>query len=447
MERAGQEKIVPVGPTIIMIADGWTRRIFWPLLHSGQLPDIADSLLAEGGSTDVVSNLPTVSLASHTTLLTSRNQTEHGVIGHRWLDAETQHIHNYLGPLGARHVNADISPDVSTIFERYRSAISVQSVVRRGATKHSWIPSMHSGPLLAATADRAIRHPESVIVTWLPRGDAVAHSYGPDSRQVADDMRETSVAIGRLVSRLSQADLLDDARLLLVPDHGHRSVSQNVDLGAVLASAGITSTINARPKRPGVALTLTSGDSSALVYLQPNNVSRALDFGRNLAEDESIELVCAPTGAAIHFFGRTGESVAEYREDPTTARYHVVAGTDPLNLGPNHSSQEFDLSEPMVDGIYPDILHQISKSFVRGRSGDLLLLASAGRHFGQAPRLAWRMGYHRGSHGGPFADEILVSAIYRGVTTETSTGPIRSADLLERLGLLSVSGVVDAYPR
>jgi hypothetical protein len=347
-----------------MIADGWTRRIFRGLLDAGELPEISEGLVAGGGLLDVVSNLPTVSLASHTTILTATHQSEHGVVGHRWLNPGSGVRRNYLGLTGPKQVNADISPNVMTVYEQHPGSVSVQGVITRGAAESVHIPTMRSGPILRKTAEYAIANPQSVIVTWLPRGDAVAHTYGPDSPQVASDMRETSVAIGDLIQRLGQVGLADQARFLLIPDHGHRAVTKTVRLERLLGAAGLDTVVNSRQKARR-SLTLTSGDSSALVYLTGSQRTQVFAHARQISQCPEIELACAITAPnELRFFHRDGESTVRYLD--ARARYRCLAGSDPLGLCMEGGEIEVGLDTPTLQGKYPDFLHQISRSFVPG---------------------------------------------------------------------------------
>jgi len=435
------------GPAVIMIADGWTRRIFLELLGAGDLPEIADLFEQDAersGFLDVISNLPTVSLASHTTILTGTHQAEHGVVGHRWLDSATNSRRDYLGVSGPKQVNRDIRRDVPTVFEHYKHAVSVQSVIRRGAQQHVSLPTIRSGPILRKAGDLLVRQPDSLVVAWLPRGDILAHTYGPDSARVRRDMQETSVAIGQLARRLEGSGLLAKTRLLLIPDHGHRAVSQTVNLKRLLRDIGIDTAINRRPTKSNQTLTLTSGDSSALLYLSERDRSRLTVIANQVAQLACVELVCAPVGRdRLLFFSHQGAASATYDWAEGSVSYEVDDGEDPLGLDVGPRSV-LNLQSPMLTGKYPDVLHQIARSFASGRSGDLLLLAAAGTHFGRTPRLAFRFGYHRGSHGGPFPDEILVSAGFRLPSGERmpDRSPIRSADLLRALGFLPIGATV-----
>jgi hypothetical protein len=100
-------------------------------------------------------------------------------------------------------------------------------------------------------------------------------------------------------------------------------------------------------------------------------------------------------------------------------------------------SARFDLDRPLLRGPYPDFLHQMWRAYSPGRTGDLVVFAAEGFHFGKAPRLAWRFGYHRGSHGGASEDELLVTAVHRGFgDVFRGIGVVRSADLLRIAGLI-----------
>lgn len=416
---------------IVIIADGWTRRVFDQLYLSGELPEIKDRFIDSGGSfIDVISNLPSVSLASHTTLLTGASQESHGIVGHRWRDRNSNDIRNYLGPLGMRSVNADIAPDVPTIFEMYARSVSVQSVVNRGASERSFVLSARPHAILRELGRRVLQEPAGVFVAWLPRGDGLAHTYGPDSRQVADDMRAASSALGGLVDTLESSGIIDDARILVVPDHGHRKVTRTIHLARDFASLGVPAVTNQPPKDSATTLILTSGDSAANVYLSDQVIRRRVDIGRKVGRLTGVALACVPERDHILFFSDAGEAVAEYSD--SNIRYEVQSGVDPLGKGFEEGATRMSREEPYLVGPYPDLLAQISSSFYERRSGDILVLAGDDTHFGLAPRAGWRLGYHRGTHGGPTLDEVLVRAVQRGFDVPL-TEPIRSAELLGKL--------------
>jgi hypothetical protein len=439
------------GPTIIMIADGWTRSVFLRLLGDGELPEIAEGLVASGGLlTNVVSNLPSVSIASHASILTSSYQDQHGLPGHRWLDGETNEVRNYLTPRGPFMANRDLASDISTIYESRSDAntYSVQGIINRGAQHSVHVPSMHARPILARTARIAMRHPDAVIVSWLPRIDALSHTRGPESRKVEQDMVNTSRAIGRLLGSLEAQGTLDRARILLIPDHGHREVHHAARLEDVLKNAGVIAAVNPRRSTIG-PLALTSGDSAAYLYLDERQRAERSAIALAICRSPNVELVCWMDSGRARFTNKNGGSLLS-PSDHCGGTYSILDGMDPLGILSGEAQSEYlDLTAPMIDrGYYPDILHQFLRSHIPGRSGDMLIMAAPDVHFGRGPRLGWRFGYHRGSHGGPFEDEVMVAAAHRGMRFNQDI-PIRSADLLRSLGALTVrrSGYAHASPR
>lgn len=430
-----------VGPTIVLIADGWSRSVFLDALSDGDLPDIQEHLVDHGGLLPkLVSNIPSVSIASHASILTSTYQDEHAIPGHRWYDTASGECHDYLRLRGPAKVNEHLSRDVKTVFEANasrRTTISVQGIIRRGADVHSTVPSLRSDRILQRLGQLVVETPDSVSVAWLPRGDALSHVHGPYSRQVRKDMIETSRAIGKFARALHEKGYLERSQILLIPDHGHRSVRSATSLERVLETAGVRATINPTRRRASNDVVMTSGDSAAYLYLRDSTVP-TIEISRRLVASRSVELVCSRgddgTSALISALGTAVVS----RLIGEVVRYEVIDGRDPLALTQPGMAVELDLSNPSgVDGPYPDFLHQYLRSHVPMRSSPILLFAAADTHFGRGPRVGWRMGFHRGTHGGPFSEEVVVAGAYRGDMLFDPSLPLRSADALRRLGIIS----------
>ena len=428
------------GADIVLIADGWPRSAFLDLLDHGDLPEIQGELI-EAGSLypNIVSNVPSVSIASHASILTASPQDKHLIPGHRWVAAGSNDCHNYLTLRGPRNVNRDLSASVPTIFEspQYQHSIAVQSIVDRGATISTRLATFRSGPILRRLGDLIIDHPSSVSVAWLPRVDAICHRKGPDHADVKDEMRVTSAHLGKLIRRLASRGILERARIALVPDHGQRKVLYSTHLEKVFDDLGYHLALNPRSPRSADVLAMTSGDGSAYLYPMRPDVSHA-DLAQRLVSRKEIELACV-----VDAYGQStiysGNGTAVARPLVDGLEYSVVDGTDPLGLIDSARIAFPDLRNPSIQGRYPDFLHQYLHSYVPGRSSQLLIFAAKSTNFVNGPRVGYRFGYHRGTHGGPFAEDVLVAAAVRGCQPENAERPVRSAALLREIGMMNLA--------
>lgn len=438
-DHSGEPEDSSARRAIVIIADGWKKSNFLTALEAGDLPEISEHVIEQGGVvSNIVSNIPSVSIASHASLLTSEYQDSHGIPGHRWMADADCSCHDYLRIGGPRAVNDDLSRDVQTVFEAapmgFRT-IAVQSIISRGAEIYSRVPSLRSTPILRKLGSLIMEHPKSISVAWLPRGDSLSHVHGPESRLVRDDMIETSRAIGELAGRLMRGGVWDSTDFLLVPDHGHRAVRKQTDIKQALQNAGIDAAVNAR--RAGTeSLAMTSGDSSAYIYLSRSHRHRALECAQSIAQQRGIELSCfRPAREEAFFFSKSGSAHVFFDENWFT--YRLLDGHDPLGLTRDEASVAMPLSSLSPGGHYPDFLHQYYHSHVDGRSSPLLVFAEKDTHFGRGPRIGWRLGFHRGTHGGPFEDEVVVAGAYKGPNRSDLDQPVRSAELLRHLGMLA----------
>ena len=386
---------------------------------------------------NVVSIVPSVSIASHASILTGEHQSEHRIPGHRWLDS-ARTPHNYLGP-GIRQVNADLAPSAKTVYEMADSDVhAIQSIIRRGAAEAHNLATLKPAPLIERAVSVLQRNPTSSVVLWLPRGDALAHRFGPNSPETRRDMIDTSRAFGHYFSLLGTR--IADYRIIFVPDHGHRLVERGVDLRPRLRRLGMEEVIqNPGPggASPNATILMSSGDSACYVYpphLLPTQEVQSL--ARRLSFDPSIELVVYQTSqrSAIYFSEYGSSEVTLVNEHDLN--YNLLSGDDPLSVldsseGSTVTIPHFRANRPDLSQRYPDILRQTFDSWVEGRSGSILLMASPGFHFGMSPRVAWRLGHHRGSHGGPLPEEVIVAAMVRGVQLQSNSDtPIHSSELI-----------------
>lgn len=424
---------------IIIIADAWTQRLFNDCLEDGKLPEIRHYLCSRGTFyPEVVSNFPSVSLSSHTTLLTGVNQNIHEIPGHRWVFLKTKKVRNYIGPSFLR-VNDDISTRSQTVFEKYSHipTYSIQSIITRGASHRVLLPALNSEQILESSADLIVKNPEGMFVIWLPNGDIVSHKKGPRSRAMAEEMMLTSRGIGKLCAKLETHRMLKSTKILFTSDHGQREVKQRFSLEKALKSLGFDAEVNSMYRVSKDVSVFTNGDSSASIYFDEAKFSQDFKFEilDKLASFKEIDLVFFKYSQSLHYiFSREG--IARINSiDDIKVDYEIVKGNDPLGLivGETKSRRIDDYRNP-IDGKYPDIIHQYLTSITKDRSIDVVVTASGQYHFSIAPRIGWRLGFHHGSHGGATREEMMFSAILTDNTSSKKhTGIVRSRDLISYL--------------
>lgn len=421
---------------IIIIADAWTQRIFHQCLNNSLLPEIKNELIDRGTFlTKVTTVFPSVSLSSHATLLTSVNQTIHGIAGHRWMERGTGETRNYIG-LNIGMVNKDLSNNVHTIFEKYKNTntFSINSVINRGAKRSIKFYTTNSKSVLEKSAGLICKFPSSLFVIWLPKGDAVSHIHGPNSKQLIDEMINTSKGIGLLTNKMKLAGLLDNARIIFTTDHGQKPVKQTSDLSLFFEKLGHSSKVNVRHAKDLDVAIFTSGDSSAYIYFNDKKFTKDFkyDILLKLRIFEGVGLIFYKYNSNKHYiFSKFGISEISI-QDNNVINYKLLSGNDPLEILNSLKTVSFNiniLDATMINKKYPDVIHQYLTSFVSGRSSDVLVTSDESYHFGKTPRIGWRFGYHMGSHGGPSYDEMVVSAIVTG-NNNIANIPLRSKDLL-----------------
>lgn len=417
---------------LIVILDGWKSETFEELLRQKRLSGI-QRIIEDGIKVDtIVSNLPSVSIASHLSIVTGCYINQHCIPGHRWLDRERARVRSYFSLDVSEKIKKDANPEVLTVFEnpKYKHSVSIQAITNRGAARRLLYPTMSGKKLIQQTAKVLCSDENQVIVTWLPKVDSLSHKYGPDSPKVRHEMIETAEAFEGLVGTMCAKGKYADLKILLIPDHGQRAVDKSVNLEKLFHQIGLKALVNPKRYHSNQQLIFTSGDSFAQVYLTEECLGQRQDIAAKLINFQEIELACWLQGENHWYItsARGGAVTKWVDEGSHLIQYKVVWGSDPLGILKSDQEQIFDLTVPMLDGYYPDFLHQLTHSYVPKRSGDLLLFPSRKFHFGKAPRIGFRLGFHRGTHGGPFPEEMLVFGIVKGAKIENK--PIRMADVL-----------------
>ena len=433
---------------MVIIADGWASGTFQDLLQRGELPEFRDWMRSRACLIEnVISVVPTASIASHSTLLTGRPPRDHGIYSHLWVERQTRRLRNYQTS-GYLRINSDLSSDVSTVFEHYPYSAAIQSLVTRGAHVSSKSLTQNTSRLLDRLRVSIQRRPVGIHVCWLPKGDTMAHIHGPKSESVAKEMKLASKGVGRVLEEIDSLGLSEDVAMLMVPDHGHRDSTRPTFLTELESFVEKefhawlmqVNPLIARRVPPDSFAALSNGGSSLYIY-PPSNITDNYieDLIDALGGSELFDLVVGQTSSVSHrLASRSGNASLQIEDESTTANYKLLGGNDPLGLTGERSST-LDLTHPLLESPYPDFLAQYLDSLVLCRSPAIMAFSKAGRYFTAGPRIAWRFGFHRGSHGGPRREEVVVQALAQSPLLPSQAivmAPVRSKDLLKVCGIL-----------
>lgn len=124
--------------------------------------------------------------------------------------------------------------------------------------------------------DEPARRPR-LILSWFHGADHAAHLSGPDSAAAARALRRQDPEIARLVDEMERRGLFASTTLIFVSDHGMVRAERRVNLGRLLARAGL------RAKVLGI------GGFVSVVFEGGAPSAAVLDRARQLARAEGLE--------------------------------------------------------------------------------------------------------------------------------------------------------------
>ncbi|MFP4106142.1 MAG: alkaline phosphatase family protein [Phycisphaerae bacterium] len=234
--------------TVVFLVDGLNAEIFDQMLQAGELPAIRKYFLDRGlYCPRTVVNTPSVTLANETSVVTGVFPGHHGVTGINWFDRNRLIWRNYETIAQKNTLDCDyIRP---TIYERLqdRTTISVFYQAHRGATKfiENWTsagPPFFFGwyefvdrltlsrfDLVMEIARRRREMPAFTMVYQLTP-DFRAYAKGIESPEYRQALRETDYQLGRVLSDMERAGLLDKIHIALMSDHGMIEVTRHIPM-------------------------------------------------------------------------------------------------------------------------------------------------------------------------------------------------------------------------
>jgi arylsulfatase A-like enzyme len=242
---------------VIFVVDGVNAEVFEDMLAAGKLPAIKRYFVDRGlYAPRAVGSVPSVTLASLTSIATGQFPGHHGITGINWFDRNTLIWRNYDTIAQKNTLDGDYT--AATLYEHFpaRTSFSVFFQPHRGATKfiENWTSA---GPpfffgwyefvdrltlfRLGIVADVARARCEWPAVTfaYLLAPDFRSYDHGVASDSYRDSLKHTDRQIGRVLGDMERAGLLEHIVIALVSDHGHVDVTRHLPLDALLKQYGL----------------------------------------------------------------------------------------------------------------------------------------------------------------------------------------------------------------
>jgi arylsulfatase A-like enzyme len=132
-------------------------------------------------------------------------------------------------------------------------------------------------------------------MSWWHGCDHVGHEEGPDSPDIAKQLRAQDAQLARLLAGLDARHAWDHTTLLVVSDHGMTAIDARIDAQAALAKAGVRARV-------------ANGGGDAQVYL--NDAKQRETALAALAKLEGLRAFAndaLPAGLRSFFPGRSGD--------------------------------------------------------------------------------------------------------------------------------------------
>ena len=473
LSRTGLSRTGDIDLVLLVLADGVRSDVLRALCASGDMPNIARHVLAEGSYHEGVTVLPSVTDVAYLPMLTGQYPGPANMPGIRWVDKSrfasgNVFVAGHRTYIGASHLRfSDDLPDgLETLFELCPDSLAVRSDIRRGLSsglnrfygisgpfvffahylqRADFVDRIGTGSLLRALRRKGRDLPRFAFLPLIDV-DYTSHARGPKHDRTISAYRRIDSVVGGVIDRLKKMGVWDRTHLLLSSDHGHSETTTHLDLNGLISSLGysVFEHPNIYRRRVDAAL-MVSGNSFANIYLPSEGRWQGALTAEELEgqhrplldglcqrvevewiayrqDDASIKVV---SGAGMALLGREGESYV-YRYE----------GSDPLQLRLSHTTiRDSEALAATVESRFPDALVQIWQLFASERTGDIVVTAKPGYDL-----RSWReWPEHHSSHGALCWEHMKVPILSNRPLA--SEGPVRTVDIfptvIDSLGLIS----------
>ncbi|MEO7987096.1 MAG: alkaline phosphatase family protein [Gemmatimonadales bacterium] len=418
---------------LLLLVDGLRPDLGEAMLMAGELPNLA-AMLEHGGRNRAITVFPSTTSVAYLPFLTGCTPGRCNIPSIRWLDRrsyggrwwrERESVRSYCGYQAPR-LDADISPNVRTIFELVPESMGIFTPVARGLTptrdpsrreRQFWGSLAHFAQWHQPSDDAVSRHllkaidgTSRFVFAQFPAVDGYTHQTTPDAEPVRRALRKVDRTVGAARERLRGRGELETTLILVVSDHGATTVREHLDLAGWFRHQGIPTL--SHPviwERNPRAAVMVAGNGSAMVYARPDErrdhrwpieqLRRTEAFGvatdviARLVAEPSVAFVAAESGAGGVWVGNATGG-ARIVANGGVVTYTPVDG-DPLGVGGERTATPREWLDATWDSPFPDAVFHLLDQFRADRTGDLVVVAREGYDF----RERYEVPEHKAGHG------------------------------------------------
>lgn len=472
----------PHHSAVVFLVDGMDLTRFDEMLAAGELPNIRKRFVDGGVRVrDTVTSLPSVTYPNCTSVITGVYPGHHGIMGNFWFERSALKTHYYMTFGTYRLSNNDfIAPTLFEILHDHFT-VSIQAHTRRGASQIidnrtmfglSWAlgkfiyADTYVGlrfKEVAELASKSGRWP-SVIFTYYPGVDEMAHRFGSDSEEYGEALHDIDHTVGMVSHKLDELGMGDSVYYVLVTDHSHVPIGEGrgVDMAAWLQE---NRGVNVRLKvirseeymdrfvklaRYDVVGGL-DGDRVVRFYLRgkqgwafppkPEEIAAFIQADPPLAQAPGVGMVLMKDGVDhVHVYTANEEARVERRMEGGQPQYRLVNIRGDLlryRESPQlarlvdegwHSSREWLAAT--VRSRHPDFVAQAVEMFDSTHTGEVVLFAAEDWSFDVK---------QQGGHGSSLPRDMFIPLFFAGADLPhgAEIGPARIVDVTPTIvGLL-----------